>query len=135
MTGVQTCALPIFIAKAVARRVVKKGLIYAVEEAGKVDQGSLLSLGAMAAGVAWEATENADTRCWALLPDTIQVLRIELPVGEHEVHLLPLGRNGHELASNARKKVEIVDGRNTYLMGTLPTTQFVGQLLTSGGHD
>ena len=131
----QQAHYPEVIAKAVARRVVKKGLIYAVEEAGKVDQGSLLSLGAMAAGVAWEATENADTRCWALLPDTIQVLRIELPVGEHEVHLLPLGRNGHELASNARKKVEIVDGRNTYLMGTLPTTQFVGQLLTSGGHD
>jgi len=37
------------------------------------------------AGVAWEATESADTRCWGLLPDQIQVLRVELPAGRHEI--------------------------------------------------
>lgn len=131
----QQAHYPEVIAKAVARRVLKKGVIYAAEEAAKVNQGSLLSLGVMAAGVAWEATENADTRCWALLPDTIQVLRVELPVGEHEVMLRPLGQGGGELAANARTKVRILDGRNTYLMGTLPTTQFVGQLITSGGEE
>lgn len=131
----QQAHYPEVIARAVARRVLKKGIIYGLEEAAKVDQGSLLSLGAMAAGVAWEATENADTRCWALLPDTIQVLRVELPVGDHEVLLHPLGQGGNELSSMARTNVRIVDGRNTYLMGTLPTTQFVGQLLTSGGHE
>lgn len=130
----QQAHYPEVIAKAVARRVLKKGVIYAAEEAAKVDQGSLLSLGVMAAGVAWEATENADTRCWALLPDTIQVLRVELPVGEHEVMLRPMGQGG-ELAANARAKVRIIDGRNTYLLGTLPTTQFVGQLITSGGQE
>ena len=31
--------------------------------------------------MAWEASEAADTRCWGLLPDKIQVLRIELPAG------------------------------------------------------
>lgn len=130
----QQAHYPEVIAKAVARRVLKKGVIYAAEEAAKVNQGSLLSLGVMAAGVAWEATENADTRCWALLPDTIQVLRVELPVGEHEIMLRPMGQGG-ELAANARAKVRIIDGRNTYLMGTLPTTQFVGQLITSGGQE
>lgn len=131
----QEAHYPEIIAKAVARRVLKKGVIYAAEEAAKIDQGSLLSLGVMAAGVAWEATENADTRCWALLPDSIQVLRVELPIGEHEIQLNPMGNGGHELASAARTKVQIVDGRNTYLMGTLPTTHFVGELLTSGGHE
>ena len=77
------------IARAVARRVIKKGAIYAAQAITDVDQSSPLSLVAMAAGIAWEATENADTRCWGLLPDQIQVLRIELPVGDHEIALRP----------------------------------------------
>ena len=40
-----------------------------------------------AAGVVWEATESADTRCWGLLPEKIQVLRIELPAGQHQLSL------------------------------------------------
>ena len=32
-----------------------------------------------------ELPEAADTRCWGLLPDKIQVLRIELPAGRHRV--------------------------------------------------
>jgi hypothetical protein len=130
----QQAHYPEVIARAVARRVLKKGIIYAAEDLGKVEQGSLLSLGAMAAGVAWEAIEHADTRCWALLPDQIQVLRVELPMGEHEIQLRPLDQGG-ELASTAATKVQIYDGRNTYLLGTLPRNQFVGKLLTSGGTD
>lgn len=128
----QQALYPEIIARAVARRVLKKGIIYAAQEVADVQQGSLLSLGAMAAGVVWEATENADTRCWALLPDTIQVMRVELPVGEHEIVLRPMGAEG-ELASAAKTKVNIADGRNTYVLGTLPTTQFVGKLVVSGG--
>ena len=120
------------IARAVARRVIKKGAIYAAQAVTDVDKGSPLSLVAMAAGIAWEATENADTRCWGLLPDTIQVLRIELPVGDHEIALRPASHGG-EFASSARTQVTILDGRNTYLMGTLPASQFVGKLLTSSG--
>ena len=130
----QQAHYPEIIARAVARRVLKKAIIYAAQEATDVEQGSLLSLGVMAAGVAWEATENADTRCWALLPDTIQVLRVELPVGEHEILLRPMGQGG-EMSSAAKTTVRIMDGRNTYLMGTLPTTRFVGELLTSGGRE
>ncbi len=130
----QEAHYPEIVARAVARRVIKKGAIYAAQEVADVDKGSPLSLAVMAAGIAWEATENADTRCWGLLPDTIQVLRVELPVGDHEVALRPASRGG-EFASSARTRVSIYDGRNTYLMGTLPTSQFVGKLLTSGGQD
>lgn len=126
----QEAHYPEVIARAVARRVIKKGALYAAQEVADVDKGSLLSLGVMAAGIAWEATENADTRCWALLPDTIQVLRLELPVGDHEIALRPASRGG-EFASSARTTVTILDGRNTYLLGTLPASQFVGKLLTS----
>lgn len=55
--------------------------------------GSLQNLAFDAAGVVWEATEAADTRCWGLLPDKIQVLRVELPAGEHELDLRPIGRH------------------------------------------
>ncbi len=128
----QEAHYPEVIARAIARRVIKKGAIYAVQEVADIDQGSPLSLVATVAGIAWEATENADTRCWGLLPDTIQVLRIELPVGDHEIALRPASHGG-EFASSARTKVTIHDGRNSYLMGTLPASNFVGTLLTSGG--
>ncbi|MFM7975964.1 MAG: hypothetical protein ACKO8U_12885, partial [Pirellula sp.] len=67
------------IARAVARRVIKKATVAAVKH--QTSANSLASLGFDAAGVAWEALENADTRCWGLLPRNIQVLRIEVPAG------------------------------------------------------
>jgi hypothetical protein len=82
------------------------------------------------AGIAWEATESADTRCWGLLPDTIQVLRVELPAGQHEVDLQPLvslNAAGHRQAQS----VEIANGRNTYLLAVVPDNQVVGQVLVS----
>ena len=84
----------------------------------------------MAAGVAWEASESADTRCWGLLPDTIQVFRVELPEGEHTIMLRPSQRQG-DFGTPASTKVTIRAGRHSYLLGNLPTSQFVGQLLTS----
>ena len=90
----------------------------------------MVSLAVMAAGVAWEATESADTRCWGLLPDTIQVFRIELPVGEHVITLRPSQRMG-DFGTPAQTRITIEEGRHTYLLGNLPTSQFVGELLTS----
>ena len=126
----QEAHYPAIIGRAVARRVIKKGILYVAEEATNVEKGSLLSLGVMAAGVAWEASESADTRCWGLLPDTIQVFRVELPAGEHTITLRPSQRQG-DFGTPASTKVTIREGRHSYLLGNLPTSQFVGQLLTS----
>ena len=126
----QQALYPEILARAVARRVVKKGIIYGIEEVTDVQKGSLTSLAVMAAGVAWEASEQADLRCWGLLPDTIQVFRVELPAGEHTVTLRPSQRHG-DFGTPASTKVRIYDGRHTYLLGNLPTSQFVGKLLTS----
>ena len=126
----QEAHYPAIIGRAVARRVIKKGILYVAEEAANVEKGSLLSLGVMAAGVAWEASESADTRCWGLLPDTIQVFRVELPAGEHTITLRPSQRHG-DFGTPASTKVTIRAGRHSYLLGNLPTSQFVGQLLTS----
>lgn len=122
---------PQVVARAVARRVVKKGVIYGAKEMTDVNKGSPLNLAVDLAGVAWEATESADTRCWGLLPDKIQVLRIELPAGEHQVTLRSLYRTGNASSLTTTQTVPIADGRNTYLLGSFPGAKLVGKVLVS----
>ncbi len=93
ITDVNTMALeqfevnkPWIIARAAARRIIKKAGIYGIKEAAGTNSSGaeiLLDL----AGVLWEASEEADTRCWNLLPGSIQVARLELPAGEHDLNL------------------------------------------------
>jgi len=83
-----------------------------------------------AAGVVWEATESADTRCWSLLPDTIQVLRVELPAGRHTVALRP-GWGAVPLGDETRFTAAVEDGRNCYALVCCPGTQFTGEILVS----
>ncbi len=122
---------PRVIAEAVVRRVVKKAVIYGAKEALGTQhyswQGALLDV----AGVAWEATESADTRCWGFLPDKIQVLRLELPAGDHDLTLQGLGVAGYPLGRPTSHRVTIVDGRNTYLIGNFPYGNLVGQVLVN----
>lgn len=120
---------PTIMARAVVRRVVKKGAIYATKEAAKVDN-PLVSLALDGVGVAWEASEAADTRCWGLLPDKIQVLRVELPVGTHEVSLTPADSRA-AIGSTVVQRVTILDGDNSYLLATFPDSHLVGEVLVS----
>jgi hypothetical protein len=116
------------IARAVARRVIKKATVAAVKQ--QTSANSLASLGFDAAGVAWEALENADTRCWGLLPRNIQVLRIEVPAGSHSIRLLPesFGQIGRQAAE---AEVTVFDGRNTYVIGWFPDGFTPPRILTS----
>ena len=122
---------PQVMARAVVRRVVKKGAVYATKDAANIDD-PLASFALDAVGVLWEASESADTRCWGLLPDRIQVLRLELPAGEHVVKLKPASRNA-PIGAEASHTVGIDDGRNTYLMANFPEDRLVGQILVSKG--
>lgn len=122
---------PQIVAEAVVRRIVKKGVIYGAKKVIGTDKYSLPALALDAAGVIWEATENADTRCWGLLPDKIQVLRVELPAGRHEINLQSLNAGGHPLGRPMSQTVEIADGRNTYLLANFPYGNLVGQVLTN----
>lgn len=122
---------PQIMARAVVRRVIKKGSIYAAKEmALGDDQNPFAELAFDLAGSAWEATESADTRCWGLLPDQIQVLRIELPAGEHSVKLKPLG-GAKPIGEGASQTVRIEDGRNTYLLANFPDNKLVGKMVVS----
>lgn len=116
------------IARAVARRVLKKTSIVAAKSTmGKENQ--LTSLAMDAAGVVWEATEAADTRCWGLLPRDIQVLRVELPIGTHQISVSPL-LAARQIGPIASSPIDIHDGRNSYLMCCFPDGKSIGQLVT-----
>jgi uncharacterized protein len=120
---------PQILGRAVARRIAKKGVVYGVKEASQVAKGSPLGFVGDAVGVVWEATEVADCRCWGLLPNQIQVLRIEMPAGDHRVGLSPVGRSG--AISPREAAIHIADGRNTYLLADFVDDQLVGKIVTS----
>ena len=120
---------PRVLARAVVRRVVKKGVVYGAKESLKVGNGGLTNVAMDIGGVAWEASESADTRCWGLLPDRIQVLRVELPAGEHRVSLRPDG--GYGTSTQGETSVRILDGRNTYLLATVADGRIIGNVLSS----
>jgi hypothetical protein len=118
------------LARAVVRRVVKNGLILGTKEVVGQDRNSPLNIGLDVLGLAWMAAESADTRCWGLLPEKIQVLRIELPAGDHQVTLQPSTHYG-PAGSEEHQLVNIANGRNTYLLANFPDMRLVGKILTS----
>lgn len=121
---------PSIIARAVVRRVVKKAVVLGAKEALGANQTTMTSVALDVVGIAWEATEAADTRCWGLLPEKIQVLRIELPAGAHQIGLQPLSRCGFS-GPVQQQSVTIDDGRNTYLLANFPDSHLVGNVVTS----
>jgi len=116
------------VARAVARRVVKMGVIYTGKEVAGIAKNNAANLAFDVAGIAWQATESADTRCWGLLPDKIQVLRVELPEGDHDVSLAPVSSGRQPLSRAVRQRVRIDNGRNTYALAVFPGEKLVGQV-------
>jgi hypothetical protein len=120
---------PQTLGRAVARRMAKKGIVYGVKEATNVTKGSALGFAGDVVGVVWEASEVADCRCWGLLPNQIQVLRIEMPAGDRRVGLSPVGRCGALPPREAT--VHIADGRNSYLLADFVDDHILGKIVTS----
>ncbi len=59
-------------------------------------------------------TERADTRCWLTLPNQVEVARLRLPPGRHEVRVEYLDRNGNTVLAES-ETVEVVDGGWVFL--------------------
>jgi hypothetical protein len=70
--------------------------------------------------LAWIAFEDADTRCWALLPATFQVARFELPEGVHEV-ALRAGAAGNPMGREQKTQVRVHAGRTTFVIAQVPS--------------
>lgn len=124
------------IGRAVARRIIKKGALYAAKSGMNLENrndGDIASLALDIAGIAWEATESADTRCWGLLPDSIQAARIELPQGEHTLNLTAItGTEGFAAQGNAPASVTVSvrDAQDTYVLCCFPDSRLVGKVIT-----
>lgn len=82
--------------------------------------GGMGTVAQFAASTAWTATERADTRCWGLLPREIQVLRAELPAGDHQIRIAPVGYSGFSIGPERPTTVRLSNGRNTYLIVVAP---------------
>jgi uncharacterized protein len=110
--------LPQIIARAVVRRVVKKSVVVATKSQTNV-QSELVSTAYNLAGVLWEASEQADLRCWSLLPGQIQILRVDLPVGAHRLVLYPTWHGQLVRAEPLEGNVEVNDGQTAFAIGTM----------------
>ncbi len=120
------------LAMAVARRTIKKGAVYLAKEQLHAESNPFADIALTLGGIAWEATEAADTRCWGLLPEKIQVLRIEAPVGTRTLKLQAADAHG-AYGAPTTVTVEVHEQRNTYVLANFPDSQLVGQVLVSGG--
>ena len=119
------------LAMAVARRTIKKGSIYVAKEKLNADTNPALDILLTLGGIAWEASEAADTRCWGLLPETIQVLRIEAPVGTRTLKLQAVDVHGAYGVPES-VSVDVREQRNTYVLANFPDSHLVGKVLVSG---
>ena len=69
--------MPVITARALARAVVK----HQASERAKEESG----LAGFITKIASIATEQADTRSWTTLPQEIQVIRVRVPAGQHDL--------------------------------------------------
>ncbi len=116
------------VARAVLRRAFKIAITEGAKEAVSRDDKRrdgvrgepLADIGLSIAGLLWTAFESADLRCWSLLPASFQVLRVEVPAGEHEI-AVQAARNGRPTGAAQRVRVDVRDGYNTYVVALVPT--------------
>jgi len=107
------------LARAVVRRVVKKGTVYGAKNALDVSRGSGADMLLNLAGAIWESREKADTRQWNLLPAAVEVAQMELPAGQHTVQLVVHSatvENSSHAVDQLEIPVMIEDGRNTFVV-------------------
>ncbi len=104
-------------AKAIARAVVKWVLTQKVAAKVQENKGE---------GAGWlvktlmqtvsTATEVADKRSWATLPDKIAVARLTLPAGDHDLHLTFHTAAGAQASTQDLRDVKVRSGRRTFLI-------------------
>jgi hypothetical protein len=133
---------PQVVAKAIIRRAVKKGILYGAKEF--TDANPWIGLAMDIGGIIWEATETADTRCWNLLPAEIQVARIELPAGEHNLTLQTSSRvyslssfgyiptaDSVPTGTSATRTIRVQEAHNTYVLANFPNNRLIGEIVVS----
>jgi len=93
--------LPMIVTRQVVRLIAKEEIRQQMERKGG-DVGNIF------ASIYNIATEKADTRSWSTLPDSIQILRLNLPTGEHQLMLNINGSNQQVTVSVRPNKITLV---------------------------
>jgi len=133
---------PQIVARAVVRRTLKKGILYGSKEL--LDVNPWVGLAMDAGAMVLQSMETADTRSWNLLPAEIQVVRLEVPAGEHRLTLQPMSRifsmarRGYIVSetsvrtgSQHSRTIVVEPGRNTYVLANFPGDELVGSIVVS----
>jgi len=117
------------IARAVVRRVLKKGAVYTLKNSMNVEKESGTDFLLNLAGGLWESFEKADLRHCELLPAAIELAQLELPAGDHQITLQVVPCNGTQEAFGREQlqvPITIEDGRNTFIVCFRPREKLVG---------
>lgn len=123
-------AMPAIMARATARAVVKYNTQHNAQEKS--------SLAGLLMTVTNLVTERADTRSWTTLPQEIQLQRISLPVGEHQVKIKMVNSTG-QVVDEIDEVVNIKPKQSSFVIkhwnapvpkiGTLPTNRVESEKL------
>ncbi len=100
-------AMPGIMTRATARAVVKYNTQHSAGESG--------SLAGLLMTVTNLVTERADTRSWTTLPQEIQLQRINLPAGEHQLRIQMLNTAGR-MVDVINEKVLIKAGQISFVI-------------------
>lgn len=99
--------MPGIMARALARAVVKYNTQHTAQENNPL-AGLLMTVTNL-------VTERADTRSWTTLPQEIQLKRLLLPVGEHQLQLQMLNAAGN-MVDVMEQKVVIKPGQSNFVI-------------------
>lgn len=113
------------IARAVVRRVIKKGTLVAAKEASGMKRGTAEDLVVNVAGVAWEALEKADLRSWQTLPARVDVAGLAVPAGRWTLEV------SDGSGDTRTVPVAVSNGRNTLVVCVIPGGTFAGPILVA----
>ena len=99
--------MPVITARAIARAVIKSTTQKEAEEQGGALAGFLMTITNI-------VTEQADTRSWSTLPQEIQMARLVLPKGTHNVQIKMFNGAG-VLVDTISKVVTVKSGERSFI--------------------
>lgn len=106
--------IPAITARAVARMVVKNAAAKATKDKTK-DSGAFGLLMSVAADVGTAVSERADTRTWSLLPGNINMARLPLPSGTHNITATYFNASGNIIGTREFKDVVVRNGQKSFI--------------------
>ena len=98
------------IGRTLARGLVKFLAADQLEKKAESQNPLLGILVGMGANLAANALESADTRTWSLLPDRLEMARLRLPAGEHEIELAIRDAEGRVVRTESAGTVTVRPG-------------------------